>query len=509
MKKAVTYVRVSSREQRDQGYSPAAQKRLLWEFAKNNGFDVIKDFEDAETAKHAGRKQFEEMIAYVTEHDIKNILVEKTDRLYRNFKDYSCLEDLIDQNGLTVYLIKENTALGQNATSQDKLVHGFKVLIAKNFLDNLSEEVKKGQKEKIQNGGYPGRPPLGYINAQDPETRESTIVIDTDNKPLIEALFTLYASGDYSYKSLIQKVESDGLVYSLRRMKSLSVPTVSKILQNPFYYGKARWGGELYDHKYEPLIDFDLWMKTQDAIKKNRSLHKGHKKNQKLFTYKGIFTCGECGRTITAEIKKGKFVYYRCTKYNKKCSQKAVPEREIDTEVEKILEQIHISDAGIRFIVEALKKDAKEKRVMINDMLANYKKQQTRLRNRLDHLYEDKLDQKISEDFYTRKYNEYSLELTDVTNKIAKIDQATFNYHAFAQTILELCQKASILFKQANTKERHQMMTFLLSNSIIKDKKPLFKLKKPFDILVKHSTSKDWQGQGESNPCFQDENLMS
>lgn len=80
MSKAVTYVRVSSREQQELGNSLGAQKRLLWEFARNNGYNVVKEFEEAETAKEAGRKEFNKMLAYVRQHGIKFVLVEKTDR---------------------------------------------------------------------------------------------------------------------------------------------------------------------------------------------------------------------------------------------------------------------------------------------------------------------------------------------------------------------------------------------------------------------------------------------
>ncbi|OGY31055.1 MAG: hypothetical protein A2805_02855 [Candidatus Andersenbacteria bacterium RIFCSPHIGHO2_01_FULL_46_36] len=102
LKKSVTYVRVSSKEQEQTGYSPLAQKRLLWTFARDNSFDVVKEFEIAETAKKAGREVFNEMIAYVKEHEIKHIIVEKTDRLYRNWKDYVVIEELIEQHDVLI-----------------------------------------------------------------------------------------------------------------------------------------------------------------------------------------------------------------------------------------------------------------------------------------------------------------------------------------------------------------------------------------------------------------------
>lgn len=159
MNQAVSYVRVSSREQKQEGYSIPAQSKLLQEFAKANGFRIAREFEDDETAKSEGRTGFGEMVEFIKENNINAILVEKTDRLYRNFKDYV----IIDELGATVYLVKENEKVGADASSHQKFIHGIKVLMAKNYIDNLSEEVIKGLNQKAESGVYPGSNiPLGY-----------------------------------------------------------------------------------------------------------------------------------------------------------------------------------------------------------------------------------------------------------------------------------------------------------------------------------------------------------
>jgi len=95
MPKAIIYVRVSSKEQKQEGYSIPAQKKLLAEYAKANDFDVVKEFEDDETAKSAGRTGFGQMIEYIKENkDVNTILVEKINQLYRNFTNYVTIDNL-------------------------------------------------------------------------------------------------------------------------------------------------------------------------------------------------------------------------------------------------------------------------------------------------------------------------------------------------------------------------------------------------------------------------------
>lgn len=331
-KKAVIYIRVSSKEQAEQGYSPDAQKRLLWQFARSNGFGDVVEFEDAETAKSAGRKAFNAMLTHVRKHDIKYILVEKTDRLYRNFRDYVTVEDLIEENDVTVHFVKEATAIGKESRSQDKFVHGIKVLQAKNFIDNLKEEVRKGQNEKLEHGEYPAKALLGYLNAEDPVTRRACIVVDDANKPLMQEMFRLYATGSYSLKSLIDELETKGLTGNLPAGRRLNKTSVVALLANPFYIGHFRWGGKLHKGSHEPIISVELWQKVQDVLA-GKNVNKTKKHNVIPFAYKGLFTCGECERTITAERKKGKYTYYRCTKHDRKCSQKPVREEVITREV--------------------------------------------------------------------------------------------------------------------------------------------------------------------------------
>src|SRR5438045_3323706 len=105
--KAIIYARVSSKDQERDGFSIPAQKKLLREYALEKGLSVIQIFEEAETAKKAGRKKFLEMIQFLTDHqEVKDVLVEKTDRLYRNFRDYTELDS--EQMGLRIHLVKDN-----------------------------------------------------------------------------------------------------------------------------------------------------------------------------------------------------------------------------------------------------------------------------------------------------------------------------------------------------------------------------------------------------------------
>ena len=87
--------------------------------------------------------------------------MEKTDRLYRNLRDWTTLDSF---DGLVLHLVKEGIIISEASRSSEKFVHGIKVLMAKNYVDKLSEEARKGMQEKADQGIWPSCAPLGYIN---------------------------------------------------------------------------------------------------------------------------------------------------------------------------------------------------------------------------------------------------------------------------------------------------------------------------------------------------------
>src|SRR6187401_2569587 len=169
---AVMYVRVSSKEQ-EQGFSIPAQRQLLKDYAEREGIHVVQEFEDVETAKRSGRTSFSEMVDFLRKKSsgCRTLLVEKTDRLYRNIKDWVTIDEL----AIEVHFVKEAVVLSEDSRSSEKFMHGIKVLMAKNYIDNLSEEARKGMEEKAEQGIWPTVAPLGYRN-----------IVGADGKKIIE-----------------------------------------------------------------------------------------------------------------------------------------------------------------------------------------------------------------------------------------------------------------------------------------------------------------------------------
>jgi site-specific DNA recombinase len=322
-RKSVAYARVSSKEQEKEGFSIPAQLKLLRDYAAAQGLTVAQEYIDVETAKQTGRASFGEMIARLrAEPAIRVLLVEKTDRLYRNLKDWVTVEEL----AVEIHLVKEGVVLSRESRSSEKFMHGIKVLMAKNYIDNLSEEARKGMQEKAEQGIWPTKTPLGYRNVTGPNGKK-IIAPDPESAPLITRLFEWYATGTLSLKEAAQKARAAGLVHR-RSGAQVPVSTVHTILRNRLYTGEFEWNGHLYQGRHEPLASRELWERVQRVLDGRHA--KKHRRAKHDFAFSGLIACGHCGCSMVGEIKKQRYVYYHCTGYKGKCDEPYVREEVLE-----------------------------------------------------------------------------------------------------------------------------------------------------------------------------------
>lgn len=346
-RKALLYARVSTRDQEREGYSIPAQVKLLEDYAALNGMIIVDNHIDVETAGKAGRSAFGEMIRQLRRSaGIRILLVEKTDRLYRNIKDWATIDEL----GIDVHFVKENFVLSDRCRSTEKFMHGIKVLMAKSYIDNLSEEASKGMLEKARQGLWPSYAPIGYQNVVGADRRKA-VVIDPKTGPLVSLLFEWFATGCHSLISVTERARAAGLK-GRRGNKPVCVGTVHRALRNRFYAGSFDWADETHDGAHEPLVSVELWQAVQDILDRRASSNvrvAPHK-----FPFSGLIKCGHCGCAIVAQIKKGRYIYYHCSGYRGKCPEAYARQEVIEQRFIGILRQLECCDRDFDILRSAI-----------------------------------------------------------------------------------------------------------------------------------------------------------
>ncbi len=472
---AVIYARVSSKEQEKEGFSIPAQLDLLRKYASDNDFAVLSEFTDVETAKQSGRAQFSAMLAFIRKRPkCQTILVEKTDRLYRNLKDYLTL----DEAGVQIHFVKENFILSPQSHSSQKFLHGIKVLMAKNYIDNLSEETKKGKLQRARDGVYPSNAPVGYLNITLADGRK-IIGPDPQTAPIITRLFESYATGRFTLKEIAALAESLGLHF--RSSQKIHYTTVHKIFNNRFYIGEFYYAGQYFKGIHEPLVSAELWQKVQRLMS---SRHSNGSPNQKHgFPFAGLIHCGYCGCQLTGEIKKGRYIYYHCTGAKGSCDKPYVRQEILERMFVDAVRSLRIDGEVLDIIREGLRDShrtiAEEHEKALNRLNAEYK----RLQARLEQAYEDRLDGVIDLAYYERKRKDWQAEQNAVANRIKEHQTASRTYIEEGISLLELCREAGQLFEFQPPSEKRRLLDFVLSNSTYSREDLTVEFKQPFDWI--------------------------
>ncbi len=475
--KTVLLCRVSSKEQEETGYSLPAQEKLLTTYTERQGFEKDKIFSISESA--GGKKQretFSEMMTYVQKNGIKIIICEKVDRLTRNFKDAVMIDEWLEEDEeRQVHLVKDSLVLHKNSHSQEKLNWGIRILFAKNYIDNLSEEVRKGQKEKIAQGWLPTKPPLGYKTVG--EKGHKIHVIDESVAPLVRRMFEHYATGNYSLKRLTEMVHKEGL--RTLAGKKIVKSRIHQYLTDPFYIGKNRWNGDIYPGNQIPLFDDSLFEKVQRVLKSKTT----PKYSKHDYLFKGLITCKECKGMITWETAKG-HVYGHCNHY-RNCKQTVwIKEPEAQKQLLAGFQGLEIrSRRLVEWIRKALKESHKDEITYHSSSVGELNKHHEMLKQRLDKLYDDKLDGKISEEFYQKKFIQYSEELKGVDKSLSKHTNASVKYFEVGMNFYDISQRAAEIFQRALLDQKRQLIRLVFEKLTLDEGKLEYIYTKPFQIL--------------------------
>jgi site-specific DNA recombinase len=488
-KQAVMYARVSSKEQEKEGFSIPAQLKLLKEYAAANDFVVAQEYVDVETAKQTGRTAFGEMVAYLKAHPtIRVMLVEKTDRLYRNLKDWVTVDEL----DVEMHFAKEGVVLSRESRSSEKFMHGIKVLMAKNYIDNLSEEARKGMQEKAEQGIWPTKTPLGYRNITGPDGKK-IIAVDPALSPIVSQMFDWYARGDISLKEAARKAHAAGLLYPKSGAK-VPVSTVHTILRNRLYTGSFEWNGKLIQGKHEPLVSVELWERVQGVL--DGRFAKKAKRGKHDFAFSGLIACHACGCAVVGEIKKQRYIYYHCTGYADKCQgnpascrRKHVREEALEAQFTELLGRLRFDGEVLEWVRDALHASHADERREHEEAIKRHQAEHKRLQDRINAMYVDKLDGLVDTAFYEKMSNQWREEQNRCQREIDRHQNADKSYKDEGVALLDLARNTQRLFAMQEPREKRRLLNFLLSNCTWEDGEVVATFRQPFDMLAETATA--------------------
>ena len=262
-KKAVIYVRVSTKEQVDEGNSLSTQEKICRDFCLKNDFEVAEIFiEQGESAKTADRTELQKLFTYCADkkNKITAVIIYKLDRISRNTDDYSQIRLLLKKYGVEIKSTSENF----ENTPVGRFMENTLSNIAQFDNDIRSERCAGGMKDAMRDGRYVWMATVGYKNVQ--VAGRATIAQDEIMAPLILKTFELIALNTYPTEEVRRIMTKEGLLN--HKGRPFSKGYFYKMLTNELFAGWIIKFGEKHKGNFKPIISEELFNQVQRILKR-------------------------------------------------------------------------------------------------------------------------------------------------------------------------------------------------------------------------------------------------
>ena len=451
------YARKSTDDEDRQILSIEAQLVELRQHAEREKVHVVKELIEAKTAKKPGRPIFNDMLLQIERGAADGILAWHPDRLARNSVDGGKIIYLVDQ-GIIKSLLFPVYRFDDNA--QGKFMLSIAFGQSKYYIDALSENIKRGIRLKLSKGIWPQWAPIGYLN----DTKTRSIIKDEGKAPFIAKSFALYSTGQYTLQQLRDKINPLGMTG--RKGMQLSPWQYQRILRNPLYYGVFRYNGEVYEGTHEPIITKKLFDRCQDVMAGRAK----PKKVEHPFALRGLMRCGECGRMITAELQKG-YIYYRCTKRQRTCSQRYTREEILATQIRSTLQKVSLCDDWTAKVLKELEKDKFEAVQSSRPQQQNLQDKIADINRKINRLIDVYLEGTISLEEYQRKKEAYLNEKKDLQERLKDFAAGGDNWFERAKDFVTDLNRVSYALRDGNLESQREILEKIGSNFILKERR--------------------------------------
>lgn len=304
-RRAFAYERISD-EVQGPGLSLEFQGHGAERYAGVGALRIVDRFSVVESASKEGRKVFNQMLDRARREGVRDLIFKNTDRMSRNYQDLVRIDKLIDEEGFNIHFYQSNLVINKDSSYNDRFLIGIQLAVAKHTSDKISQDIREHNRYKASQGIAPGPSPFGYRYDKTRKAHE----IDTEAEGSCRFIFDEFDKGEHSlgeFIALLNEKEIRTPKGAVWRKSNLHY-----MLTNPFYHGEFSYQDKLWPGNHPPLYPRTRFVERLERLGDG---FRGRKKRTFEFPFSGMLRCS-CGRTMTGEKKKGRYVYYghRCAR---------------------------------------------------------------------------------------------------------------------------------------------------------------------------------------------------
>ena len=269
-KRTGIYVRVSTDDQRDNGYSIDSQLRMLKEYCEKNNYYIVDVYNDAgHSGKDLMRPEMQRLLKDIKSKKIDILLAIKVDRLTRNNYDGFWLLNYCEEHDVKIVLTLEPYDV---STANGEMIFGMNLVFGQRERKEIGARTKRAMEEMALEKIHPAKAPYGYIRNKETGHLE----VEPIEAQIVKEIFELCKFG-HSTRGIANIMKEKNSYLKQGKWKG---DRVYKILTNQIYIGTFEFGKYkrkeqdiLYVNDYcEPIIDIETWNQTRKNLEKNKNL---------------------------------------------------------------------------------------------------------------------------------------------------------------------------------------------------------------------------------------------
>lgn len=466
MKKGIIYVRVSTDEQANTGYSLEYQEERLLKVCEYENSQVLRVFREDYSAKDFNRPEFQKLLEYVKIHknEVDYILFTRWDRFSRNSEEAYRMIRVLKNLNVEVRSLEQPLDM---SIPDNKLMLAFYLMTPEIENDKVSVRTKEGLYKAAKSGAFTSKAPYGYINTRNEEDM-STLAYSPEKYPLVQEALELFAGGNYSADEVRKKI------FGVGKDAKISKQTFLNILRNPTYAGKIvvpAFGKDksyLVDGVHPPIIAMHTFIRNIEILNRNKKIVIS--KEREEFPLRGSLKCPICAKPLTASSSRSRnqslHHYYHCQKgcsYRQKASL-------VNQVFEDYLDSFELTNEMYNLYNEVFKDFMSTMNSGKKLELSNIEKEMEKITARKERIENEYMDDKISADAYNNLLDRCESEMLRLQLRKESLTTDTKESLENLRSALLVHKTVSYLYKNADVRGKKEIIGSIFKDFLVFEK---------------------------------------